>query len=85
MDARNAVVEFVREPGPVDRALDELRAGRPVLVVDDEDRENEADLILAAELATPETIAFVIRHTSGLICVAVPDERADQLDLPFLF
>ncbi|MGI5129865.1 bifunctional 3,4-dihydroxy-2-butanone-4-phosphate synthase/GTP cyclohydrolase II [Pseudonocardia sp. CA-107938] len=84
MDANNAVVEFLREPGPVDRALDELRAGRPVLVVDDEDRENEADLILAAELATPETIAFVIRHTSGLICVAVPDERADQLDLPLM-
>jgi 3,4-dihydroxy 2-butanone 4-phosphate synthase / GTP cyclohydrolase II len=84
MNAEDTVVEIPREPSPVERALAELRAGRPVLVVDDEDRENEADLILAAELATPETIAFVIRHTSGLICVAMPDDMADRLHLPLM-
>jgi 3,4-dihydroxy 2-butanone 4-phosphate synthase/GTP cyclohydrolase II len=55
-----------------------------VLVVDDEDRENEADLIMAAELATPEAMAFMIRHTSGLLCVGVTDERADELRLPLM-
>jgi 3,4-dihydroxy 2-butanone 4-phosphate synthase/GTP cyclohydrolase II len=65
----------------VDAALAELRRGRMVLVLDDEDRENEGDLIMAAELATPEAIGFMIRHTSGLICVGVPGERADALEL----
>src|SRR5689334_1159294 len=68
----------------VERALAEIRKGRPVLVIDDEDRENEGDLILAAELATPETIAFMIRHTSGLLCVAITEERADELGLPLM-
>ena len=49
--------------------LAELRAGRMVLILDDEDRENEGDLIMAAEHATPETMAFMIRHSSGIICV----------------
>ncbi|WP_300016626.1 bifunctional 3,4-dihydroxy-2-butanone-4-phosphate synthase/GTP cyclohydrolase II [Pseudonocardia sp.] len=65
-------------------ALVELRRGRMVLVVDDEDRENEGDLVAAAELATPETLAFMIRHTSGLICVGVEGARADELDLPLM-
>ena len=55
-----------------------------VVVVDDEDRENEGDLILAAEHATPEAMAFFVRHTSGLICAAVTAERADQLNLPLM-
>ena len=54
------------------------------MVVDDEDRENEGDLIMAAEFATPEKIAFYVRHTSGVICVALTGERCDELDLPLM-
>jgi 3,4-dihydroxy 2-butanone 4-phosphate synthase/GTP cyclohydrolase II len=66
----------------VGAALAELRRGRMVLVVDDEDRENEGDLIAAAELATPEMLAFVIRHTSGLVCVGMDAALVDRLALP---
>ncbi len=62
--------------------LGELRAGRMVVVMDDEDRENEGDLIMAAECATPESVAFMIRHTSGIICVPMDEERLARLDLP---
>jgi 3,4-dihydroxy 2-butanone 4-phosphate synthase / GTP cyclohydrolase II len=62
--------------------LDELRAGRPVIVVDDEQRENEGDLVLAAEHATAEALAFMIRHTGGIVCLAMPDDHADRLALP---
>ncbi|MHA6796289.1 bifunctional 3,4-dihydroxy-2-butanone-4-phosphate synthase/GTP cyclohydrolase II [Pseudonocardia bannensis] len=73
-----------RSARAVEAALAELRRGRMVLVVDDEDRENEGDLIMAAELATPEAMAFMIRHTSGLLCVGITDERADELRLPLM-
>ena len=63
-------------------AVREVANGGIVLVIDDEDRENEGDLIMAAEAATPEAIAFFLKHTSGFICVAVTEERADALDLP---
>ncbi|MFO8150883.1 MAG: bifunctional 3,4-dihydroxy-2-butanone-4-phosphate synthase/GTP cyclohydrolase II [Trueperaceae bacterium] len=66
----------------VPELLAELRAGRPVIVVDDEDRENEGDLVFAAEHATTELLAFTIRHTGGIVCVAMPDEVADRLELP---
>ena len=59
-------------------------AGEIVVVVDDEDRENEGDLIMAAEYATPEKIAFFVRHTSGVICVPITGERLDELDLPLM-
>jgi 3,4-dihydroxy 2-butanone 4-phosphate synthase / GTP cyclohydrolase II len=68
----------------VETALAELRRGRLVLVVDDEDRENEGDLVMAAELATPEQMAFMIRHTSGLLCVAITAERAEELRLALM-
>ena len=67
---------------PIHKAIAEIAAGRPVVVVDDEDRENEGDLIFAAELATPELIAFMVRYTSGYICVPITDADADRLDLP---
>ena len=54
--------------------LAELRAGRMVVIMDDEDRENEGDLIMAAEHATPAAVAFMIRHTSGIICVPMEEE-----------
>ena len=60
----------------------ELRAGRMVVVMDDEDRENEGDLIMAAERVTPEAVAFMIRHTSGIICVPMEEQRLVRLDLP---
>lgn len=67
---------------PTEGLLEELRAGRPVIVVDDEDRENEGDLILPAETVTDAQMAFTIRHTGGVICLAVTNETADRLDLP---
>ncbi len=67
---------------PISAALDALRAGRPILVADDEHRENEGDVILSAALATPEWIAWTVRHSSGFICAPMPAEWADRLDLP---
>lgn len=63
-------------------ALSAIAAGRPVVVVDDADRENEGDLIFAAARATPDLVAFTIRHTSGFVCVALPDADCVRLDLP---
>jgi 3,4-dihydroxy 2-butanone 4-phosphate synthase / GTP cyclohydrolase II len=67
---------------PIERALAALADGRPVVVVDDEDRENEGDLIFAAEKATPELVSFMVRYTSGYICVALTEDECDRLDLP---
>ncbi|PZF58652.1 3,4-dihydroxy-2-butanone-4-phosphate synthase [Curtobacterium sp. MCBD17_034] len=66
----------------VEEALRSLIAGRPVIVADDEQRENEGDVVLAAELATPEWIAWTVRHSSGFICAPVSAAIADALDLP---
>ncbi len=68
----------------VEDALEEIRAGRIVIVADDEDRENEGDLVCAAEAVTPELVNFMARHGRGLICVALTRERADELDLPLM-
>jgi len=68
----------------IEKAIAAIGRGEIVIVVDDEDRENEGDLIMAAEFATPETIAFFVKHTSGLICAPITNERADQLDLPLM-
>ena len=68
----------------IDAAIEEIRAGRMVVVVDDADRENEGDLIIAAEKVTPESIAFMVRHTSGVICMPVLGERLDELRVPLM-
>ena len=68
----------------IDDALYELRAGRMMVVVDDQDRENEGDLVLAAEKATPDAINFMARYGRGLICVALPGERLDELGIPMM-
>ena len=69
----------------VERAVADIAAGKAVVVVDDEHRENEGDLIFAAELATPELVAFMVRYTSGYICVPLEDADCDRLDLPPMF
>ncbi len=66
----------------IPEAVEALRAGRPVIVADDENRENEGDVILSAELATPEWIAWTVRWSSGFICAPMPADWADRLDLP---
>lgn len=65
----------------VEKAVAELRAGKMVIVVDDENRENEGDLIIPGVFMTPEKMAFIIRHTGGVVCLALSQEIADQLDL----
>ena len=61
--------------------IDELRAGHMVILVDDEDRENEGDLMIAADFVTPEAINFMAKHARGLVCLTVTQERCDQLGL----
>jgi 3,4-dihydroxy 2-butanone 4-phosphate synthase/GTP cyclohydrolase II len=68
----------------VTRALDDIRAGKMVILVDDEDRENEGDLVFAAELVTPDHINFMATHARGLICVAMDDSMIDKLELPMM-
>ncbi|MGI8519299.1 MAG: bifunctional 3,4-dihydroxy-2-butanone-4-phosphate synthase/GTP cyclohydrolase II [Actinomycetota bacterium] len=68
----------------IEEALDDLRAGGMVIVVDDENRENEGDLIMAAEKATPQSIAFMVRHCSGIICVPLEGARLQELNLPLM-
>ncbi len=68
----------------VERAIADIAAGRAVIVVDDADRENEGDIIFAASKATPELLAFTIRHTSGVICVPMLGEELDRLQLPLM-
>ncbi|HVF52710.1 MAG TPA: bifunctional 3,4-dihydroxy-2-butanone-4-phosphate synthase/GTP cyclohydrolase II [Actinomycetota bacterium] len=68
----------------VEDAIAEIRAGRTVIVVDDADRENEGDLIFAAEKVTPELVGFMVRHCSGIICVPMEGERLEELQLPLM-
>jgi 3,4-dihydroxy 2-butanone 4-phosphate synthase/GTP cyclohydrolase II len=68
----------------INEAIDEIREGRVIIVVDDEDRENEGDFICAAELITPEIVNFMATHGRGLICVPLPEERCDELELDMM-
>ncbi len=68
----------------IDAALADLKAGRVIVVVDDENRENEGDLICAAQFATPDTINFMAVEARGLICLAMTGDRLDELDLPLM-
>ena len=69
---------------PIEDAVAAIGRGEIVVVVDDEDRENEGDLIMAAEYASPEAIAFFLHHTSGYICAPVTQQRARELDLDLM-
>jgi 3,4-dihydroxy 2-butanone 4-phosphate synthase/GTP cyclohydrolase II len=68
----------------IDEAIEEIRQGRMVILVDDEDRENEGDLTLAAERVTPEAINFMAKYGRGLICLAMTEERLEQLRIPMM-
>jgi len=68
----------------IEQAVADIAAGKAVVVVDDEDRENEGDLIFAAEKATPELVAFMTRYTSGYICVPMTGEDLDRLEIPLM-
>ena len=78
--AKKAATPFAR----IDDAVAEFRAGRMIIVVDDEDRENEGDLTIAAEKVTPEAINFMARHGRGLICLSMTPERLDELEVPLM-
>ncbi|MCX5314360.1 bifunctional 3,4-dihydroxy-2-butanone-4-phosphate synthase/GTP cyclohydrolase II [Streptomyces sp. NBC_00154] len=67
---------------PVEQAIRDIAAGRPVVVVDDEDRENEGDLVIAAEMATPEIVAFMMSECRGLICAPMENDELERLELP---
>ena len=68
----------------IETALEDIRQGKMVILVDDEDRENEGDLAMAAELVTPEAVNFMAKEGRGLICLSLTEERADELDLPLM-
>jgi 3,4-dihydroxy 2-butanone 4-phosphate synthase/GTP cyclohydrolase II len=76
--------ESAREFATIDEAIEEIHAGRMLVVVDDEDRENEGDLVMAADLATPETVNFMAKYGRGLICVPLPGERLDDLQISMM-
>jgi 3,4-dihydroxy 2-butanone 4-phosphate synthase/GTP cyclohydrolase II len=69
---------------PIAEIIAELRAGRMVILVDEEDRENEGDLVLAADYVTPDAINFMVTHARGLVCLTLTEERCQQLNLPLM-
>src|ERR687890_68836 len=69
---------------PIEDAVEAIREGRMIIVVDDEDRENEGDLTIAAEKITPEAINFMARYGRGLICLSMTPERLDELEIPLM-
>jgi 3,4-dihydroxy 2-butanone 4-phosphate synthase/GTP cyclohydrolase II len=73
-----------RSFAPIEEAIEHFRQGRFVIIVDDEDRENEGDLAIAAEKVTPAAVNFMARYGRGLICLALTEERCDELDLPLM-
>jgi 3,4-dihydroxy 2-butanone 4-phosphate synthase/GTP cyclohydrolase II len=78
--SRGSVIDF--HLSTIDEAVDAIGRGEMLIVMDDKHRENEGDLIMAAEWATPEALAFIVRHTTGIVCVALEGDRVDALDLP---
>ena len=69
---------------PIEEIIAAFARGEMVIMVDDADRENEGDLIVAADAATPEKLGFMLRHTSGIICLSIVGERLDELQLPMM-
>jgi len=87
MTTKNPKIRIARRKGPfapIEEAIEAIRAGRMIIVVDDEDRENEGDLTIAAEKITPDAINFMARHGRGLICLSLTADRLDQLEVPLM-
>src|ERR1700758_398778 len=86
--AVNAIFNNMREAradfATVEEAVEDIRQGRMIVLIDDEDRENEGDLAMAAEKITPEAINFMAKHARGLICLPLTEERCDELHLPLM-
>src|SRR5688500_10100613 len=79
------IAKGARKHGPfasIDDAIAQIRAGRMIIVVDDEDRENEGDLTIAAEKVTPDAINFMVRHGRGQVCLSMTGQRLDELEIP---
>jgi len=79
-----ALADETYDISPVPEIVAELRAGRMVILVDEEDRENEGDLLMAAQFVTPEAINFMVTHGRGLVCLTLTEERCRQLELPLM-
>src|ERR1700674_3618766 len=77
-------MSFIEVISPTEEVIEEARNGRMFVLVDDEDRENEGDLIIPAQMATPEAINFMAKHGRGLICLALTGERVHELGLPLM-
>src|SRR3569832_972372 len=75
---------MTRDIAPILDIIAEIRAGRMVVLVDEEDRENEGDLVFAAEFVTPEKINFLAKHGRGLICMTLTETHCEQLNLPLM-
>ena len=69
---------------PIEEAIAEIKAGKMIVLIDDDDRENEGDLVCAAEMVTPQIVNFMATHARGLICLALDNQRTKQLDLPLM-
>ena len=69
---------------PIEEAIAEIKAGKMIVLIDDDDRENEGDLVCAAEMVTPQIVNFMATHARGLICLALDTQRTKQLDLPLM-
>ncbi|HEX9836983.1 MAG TPA: 3,4-dihydroxy-2-butanone-4-phosphate synthase, partial [Alphaproteobacteria bacterium] len=81
---RLVVDDFRAALSSIDEIIDDIRNGRTVILIDDEDRENEGDLVVAAQMATPETVNFMARYGRGLVCLALTQQRVGQLGLPLM-
>src|SRR5512146_816748 len=77
-------MSFIEIISPIEEIIEEARNGRMFILVDDEDRENEGDLVIPAQMATPAAINFMAKHGRGLICLALPRDRVEQLKLPLM-
>ena len=80
----NKPLSYPENLSPIDEILDDARNGRMFILVDDEERENEGDLVVPAQMATPEAINFMAKHGRGLICLALSADRLRKLDLPMM-
>lgn len=82
--AKNQTTRASFEFDSVEDALAAFARGEPIIVMDDEDRENEGDIIMSASMCTTEAMAWIIKHTSGFVCIALPQQRLDELEIPMM-